>query len=108
MFKLGKLIILIIIFRQHRGRVKGLAFCPTGDYLYSAGALGSLALYDAADKYQLLRLLGNTVVLGDHNGPNCLACSPDGLYVAFIGPTEFTVSVVESRTLDEVGFKFVF
>lgn len=70
--------------------------------MYSAGVMGSLALYHSADKYQLLRLLGNTVVLGHRNGPNAISCSPDGLFVAFVGPNEFTVSVVDSRTLDEV------
>ena len=65
--------------------------------------MGSLALYDAADhKYLLLRLLANTVAPGERFGPDALASSPDGRAVAFVGPTEFTVSVVSASSLDEV------
>ena len=89
--------------RQHRGKVTGLCYCPSGEYLYSSGSLGSLAIYDASDNhYQLLRLLGNTLARGDGHGPEALAISPDGRFVAFVGPSEFTVSVVDGRSLDEV------
>lgn len=89
--------------RQHRGKVIGIAFSPSGDHMYSAGSLGSIALYDGSDNsYNLLRLLGNTVARGDQHGPTALAVSPDGKFVAFVGPTQFTVSVVDGRTLDEV------
>ena len=81
----------------------GVVYSPRGDYLYSAGSLGSLALYDASEnKYRLLRVLANTVARGDKLGPDALAVSPDGKLVAFVGPTDFTVSVVEARSLDEV------
>ena len=80
-----------------------MVFSVDGRYLYSAGSLGSVALYDATNaKFQLLRLLGNTIVRGESHGPNALAVSPDSKCVAFVGPTEFTVTVVDGRTLDEV------
>ena len=82
----------------------GVAYSPNGDYLYSAGSLGTIALFDASENtYHLLRVLGNTVARGEQRGPNALAVSPDGRHVAFVGPTEFTVSVVDARSLDEVG-----
>ncbi|KAK3091415.1 hypothetical protein FSP39_019740, partial [Pinctada imbricata] len=89
--------------KQHRGKIIGLEFSPIGDYLYSACSMGSLALYDArSDRYELLRLLGNTVVRGEKRGPNALAVSPDGRRMAFIGPSEYTVCVVDAKSLSEV------
>ena len=92
-------------FRHHNGKIIGLAFSPNADYLYSAGSLGSLALHDADDtQYRLLRLLGNTVARGDLQAPDALTVSPDGQRVAFVGPTNFTISVVDGRSLDEASF----
>lgn len=89
--------------KQHRGKIIGLSFAPTGDFLFSACSLGSLALYDAtADNFPLLRLLANTVARGERRGPEALSVSPDGRRMAFIGPSEFIVSVVDSKSLDEV------
>jgi WD40 repeat protein len=103
-------ILLIFHFRQHRGKIIGLAFSPAGDYLFSACSLGSLALYDAtADNFPLLRLLANTVARGERRGPEALSVSPDGRRMVFIGPSEFIVSVVDSKSLDEVNiYDFLF
>ena len=90
--------------RQHRGRIIGVAYSATGDYLYSADSNGSLALYEVGDnRYQVLRVLTNTVARGDHRAPQALTVSPDGQHVAFVGPTEFTVTAVSGSSLDEVG-----
>lgn len=60
-------------------------------------------MYDASsDNYPLLRLLGNTTAKGEKYCPDALAVSPDGRRVAFIGPSEYTVTVVDSKSLDEV------
>ncbi|XP_053384270.1 WD repeat-containing protein 90-like isoform X2 [Mercenaria mercenaria] len=93
---------LLAEHKQHRGKVTGLSFNPNGDYLYSSCSLGSLAMYDASsDGYPLLRLLGNTVARGERYCPDALAVSPDGRRVAFIGPSEYTVTIVDSKSLDE-------
>jgi hypothetical protein len=47
--------------------------------------------------------LGNMVAKGDRYGPRALAMSEDGKQVAFVGPSEFTVMVVDARSLDEVS-----
>ena len=84
--------------------VTGIAYSPDGNFLYSSGSLGSLALYDAmADKYLLLRVLQNTVAHGEQYGPHALAVSPDGQSLAFVGPSHFTVSVVSAVSLDQVS-----
>lgn len=75
-----------------------------GDQLYSACSMGSLGLYDAStDKFVLLRLLANTVVRGARHAPDVLAVSPDGRRMAFIGPSEYTVCIVDAKSLDEVS-----
>ena len=43
------------------------------------------------------------VAKGDRYGPRALAMSEDGKQVAFVGPSEFTVMVVDARSLDEVS-----
>lgn len=89
--------------RQHRGKITGLLFNPSSTYLYSCSSVGSLALHDAHDdKYQLMRLLGTTVARGDTRGAQALTISEDGRQLAFVGPTDLTISVVDAKSLDEV------
>jgi len=91
--------------RQHRGKVTGVAFNPLSPHLYSCGSVGSLALHDTGDdKYQLMRLLTNAVARGDARSPHTLTVSGDSRHVAFVGPTDFTVSVVDAKSLDEVNY----
>ncbi|XP_022092508.1 WD repeat-containing protein 90-like isoform X1 [Acanthaster planci] len=94
---------LVAEMRQHRGKITGLVYTPNSHYLLSAASLGSLALYDASQEaYPLMRLLGNMVARGERYGPSALAVNEDGKHVAFVGPSEFTVMVVDARSLDEV------
>lgn len=92
-----------VLGRQHRGKVTGIVFNPVSPHLYSCGSVGSLALHDTQDdKYQLMRLLTNTVARGDARSPNTLTISDNGRHMAFVGPTDFTISVVDAKSLDEV------
>ncbi|XP_062848748.1 WD repeat-containing protein 90 [Trichomycterus rosablanca] len=94
---------LLAQHRQHRGAVVGLAFSPNGKHLYSAGSLGYLVLYDASHpEYNVLRVLGNVVARGTERGPDALAVSSDSNSLAFVGPTEYTVTIMDARSLDEV------
>jgi len=93
--------------RQHRGKVTGVVFNPVSAHLYSCSSVGSLALHDAHDdKYQLMRLLGNTVARGDNRGGQGLTVSEDGQHLAFVGPTDLTISIVHAKSLDEVTISF--
>ncbi|XP_058250376.1 WD repeat-containing protein 90 isoform X2 [Hemibagrus wyckioides] len=89
--------------RQHRGAVVGLVFSPDGEHLYSAGSLGYLALYKASQpEYTVHRVLGNMVARGTDRGPDALAVSSDSKRLAFVGPTEYTVTIADAHSLDEL------
>ncbi|XP_067859383.1 WD repeat-containing protein 90 isoform X3 [Heptranchias perlo] len=89
--------------RQHRGQVIGLIFSPNGEYMYSAGSLGSLALYNATEEdHHVIRILGNVVARGSYHGPDALTVSSDSRYLAFVGPSEYIVTVMDARSLDEI------
>ncbi len=61
-------------------------------------------MYDSQQQAcPVLRVLGNTVAKGSHFAPRALALSDDGRRLAFIGPLEFTVTVLDAESLDEVS-----
>ncbi|XP_026880574.2 WD repeat-containing protein 90 isoform X2 [Electrophorus electricus] len=89
--------------RQHRGPVVGVLFSPDGNHLYSACSLGHLALYSTKQPdYHILRVLGNVVARGMDRGPGALAVSSDSRHLAFVGPTEYTVTIMDAHSLDEL------
>lgn len=47
-------------------------------------------------------MLPNTVAAGAKFGSHVLSVSEDSLKLAFIGPSEYTVTVANARSLDEV------
>uniref|UniRef100_F6WAH4 WD repeat-containing protein 90 n=1 Tax=Xenopus tropicalis TaxID=8364 RepID=F6WAH4_XENTR len=89
--------------KQHRGAITGLLFSPDGSLMYSCCSLGSVALYSIGHKEQhVLRVLGNVVCKDSERGPMALSLSSDGRLLAFVGPTEYTVTVMDARSLDEL------
>ncbi|XP_018426891.1 PREDICTED: WD repeat-containing protein 90 [Nanorana parkeri] len=89
--------------KQHRSAITGLLFSPDGGLMYSACSLGSLALYSIGHKEQhVLRVLGNVVCKNSERGPQALCLSKDGRLLAFVGPTEYTVTIMDARSLDEL------
>ncbi|XP_036389825.1 WD repeat-containing protein 90 [Megalops cyprinoides] len=94
---------LLAEHKQHRGEVIGLAFSPDGEFMYSAGSLGSLALYNSSqDDHHVLRVLGNVVAQGVERSPDALAVSSDSRCLAFVGPSEYTATIMDARSLDEL------
>ena len=86
----------------------GLIFAPSGDILYSSSSNGSLALYDThcggdSVECRVVRVIGNTAAKGERYGPRALTLSEDGSRLAFIGPMEFTVTVLDAHTMEEVS-----
>ena len=62
-------------------------------------------MYDTTLSLQdcrLLRLLGNTVAKGDQSTPHALSMSEDGRRLAFIGPLDFTITVLAADSLNEL------
>lgn len=101
--------VCITFSRPHGGLVTGLVISPTGHRLYSCSNTGSLALFSLQDSQtpKLLRLLGNIVAKGDDgNGdshvPRTLALSHDGSRLALIGPFNFTITVLDAESLNEL------
>lgn len=45
------------------------------------------------------------VVRGMDRGPDALAVSPDSKLLAFVGPTEYTVTITDAHSLNEVHLK---
>ncbi|XP_072273486.1 WD repeat-containing protein 90 isoform X2 [Pyxicephalus adspersus] len=89
--------------KQHRSAITGLLFSPDGGLMYSACTLGSLALYNIGHKEQhVLRVLGNVVCKNSERGPQALCLNKEGRLLAFVGPTEYTVTIMDARSLDEI------
>ena len=90
--------------KEHKGIITGLAFSPNGEHMYSAGSQGILILYEGStEDFSVQRMLVNTVARGDHFAPDVLAVSADAQRLAIIGPSEFVITVMDTRTLDEVS-----
>ncbi|XP_034070605.1 WD repeat-containing protein 90 [Gymnodraco acuticeps] len=94
---------LLAEHKQHRGEVVGLAFSPDGEFMYSADSQGSLALYNASEEdLNVIRVVCNVVARGTEHAPDALAVSSDSCCLAFIGPSEYIVTIADSRSLDEL------
>ncbi|XP_074866919.1 WD repeat-containing protein 90 isoform X2 [Carettochelys insculpta] len=94
---------LLMEHKQHRGAVTGLTFSPDGTSMFSSCSCGTLALYSyAAQKSHVLRVLGNVVSQDAEHSPNALALSGDGRLLAFVGPSKYTVTIMDAHSLDEL------
>ncbi|CAN9508568.1 unnamed protein product [Ophioblennius macclurei] len=88
---------------QLKGEVVGLTFSPDQQFMYGADSQGSLALYDASDEsYRVIRIARNVVARGTERAPDALAVSSDSRRLAFVGPSEYVVTVADARSLDEL------
>ncbi|XP_053132997.1 WD repeat-containing protein 90-like isoform X1 [Hemicordylus capensis] len=89
--------------KQHHDSITGLIFSPDGNFMYSCCARGTLALYNCAvQKSHIVRVLANVVVQDADHGPDALSISADGHLLAFVGPSEYIVTLMDARSLDEV------
>uniref|UniRef100_A0A3P9M4E0 WD repeat domain 90 n=1 Tax=Oryzias latipes TaxID=8090 RepID=A0A3P9M4E0_ORYLA len=94
---------LLAEHRQHRGEVIGLAFSPDGDFMHSADSQGSLALYDASEEdHSVIRVACNVVARGTERAPDALTVSGDSRFLAFVGPSQYIVTIADAQSLDEL------
>uniref|UniRef100_A0A3B4ZWV6 WD repeat domain 90 n=1 Tax=Stegastes partitus TaxID=144197 RepID=A0A3B4ZWV6_9TELE len=87
---------------QHRGEVVGLAFSADGEFMYSADSQGSLALYNSSEEDHNVIKVANVVARGTERAPDALSVSSDSRCLAFVGPSEYIVTIADARSLDEV------
>ncbi|XP_023472469.2 WD repeat-containing protein 90 isoform X5 [Equus caballus] len=94
---------VLVEHRCHRGAVTGLATSPDGSFLFSSCSRGSLAQYDcAATQCRVLRVAANVVCQDAHMSPNALVVSGDSRLLAFVGPSKYTVTIMDTASLDEL------
>ena len=62
---------------------------------------GNLCLFDADDSYKLQRMIAKALIPGKPEVSTVLSISPDGKHTAYVGPTEFIVTIVETSTLNQ-------
>ncbi|XP_051927362.1 WD repeat-containing protein 90 [Hippocampus zosterae] len=88
---------------HHRGEVVGLVFSPDGDCMYSAASEGSLALYNSCDNdSHVIRVVCGVVARGTGRAPDALTVSSDSRCLAFVGPSEYTITIADALSLEEL------
>ncbi|KAM9424099.1 WD repeat-containing protein 90 isoform 2-T2 [Pholidichthys leucotaenia] len=88
---------------QHRGDVVGVVFSPDGDSMYSADSQGSLALYNSCEEdYNVIKVVCNVVARGTERAPDALTVSSDSRSLAFVGPSEYIVTIADAYSLEEL------
>ncbi|XP_034049136.1 WD repeat-containing protein 90 [Thalassophryne amazonica] len=94
---------ILVEHKQHRSEVVGLTFSPHGEFMYSADAHGSLAMYNSSEEgYSLIRTVYNMVAQGTEHAPDTLTVSSDSRCLAFVGISAFIVTIADARSLDEL------
>ncbi|XP_029977706.1 WD repeat-containing protein 90 isoform X2 [Sphaeramia orbicularis] len=94
---------LLVEHKHHRGEVVGLTFSPNGEFMYSACSQGSLALYNSSEEdHNVIRVVCNVVARGTERAPDALTVSSNSRCLAFVGPSEYIVTIADARALDEL------
>ncbi|XP_059887374.1 WD repeat-containing protein 90 isoform X1 [Delphinus delphis] len=91
------------VCRCHRGAITGLAASPDGSLLFSSCSRGSLAQYHSSvPQCRILRVTANVVCQEACPSPSALVVSGDSHLLAFVGPSKYTVTVMDTASLDEL------
>ncbi|XP_061665809.1 WD repeat-containing protein 90 isoform X2 [Syngnathoides biaculeatus] len=93
---------LLAEHNNHRGEVVGLAFSPNGECMYSGASDGSLALYNSCDNDSyVIRTVCGVLARGTGRAPDALTVSSDSRCLAFVGPSEYTITIADALSLEE-------
>ncbi|XP_010837950.1 PREDICTED: WD repeat-containing protein 90-like, partial [Bison bison bison] len=93
----------LVEHRCHRGAITSLAASPDGRFLFSACSRGALAQYHSgAPRCRVLRVAANVVCQEACPSSSIMVVSRDSRLLAFVGPSKYTVSVVDTASLDEL------
>ncbi|XP_007453739.1 PREDICTED: WD repeat-containing protein 90 [Lipotes vexillifer] len=94
---------VLVEHRCHRGAITGLAASPDGSLLFSSCSRGSLAQYHSgAPQCRILRVTANVVCQEACPSPSALVVSGDSHLLAFVGPSKYTVTIMDTTSLDEL------
>ncbi|XP_059887375.1 WD repeat-containing protein 90 isoform X2 [Delphinus delphis] len=94
---------VLVEHRCHRGAITGLAASPDGSLLFSSCSRGSLAQYHSSvPQCRILRVTANVVCQEACPSPSALVVSGDSHLLAFVGPSKYTVTVMDTASLDEL------
>ncbi|KAB0338961.1 hypothetical protein FD754_024226, partial [Muntiacus muntjak] len=94
---------VLVEHRCHQGAITGLATSPDGRFLFSTCSRGTLAQYHSgAPRCCVLRVAANVVCQEACPSSSVLVVSGDSRLLAFVGPSKYTVSVVDAASLDEL------
>ncbi|XP_055265016.1 WD repeat-containing protein 90 isoform X3 [Moschus berezovskii] len=94
---------VLVEHRCHRGAITGLATSPDGRFLFSTCSQGALAQYhSSAPRCRVLRVAANVVCQEACPSSSVLAVSGDSRLLAFVGPSKYTVTVMDAASLDEL------
>ncbi|XP_074053166.1 WD repeat-containing protein 90 isoform X2 [Macrotis lagotis] len=94
---------LLVEYKRHRGAITGLVVSPDGNFMYSSCSQGILTLYNCStQQYYVLRMLSNVVCQDAELGTNILVVNGDSSLLALVGPSKYTVTIMDASSLDEL------
>ncbi|KAM5198229.1 WD repeat-containing protein 90 isoform 1-T1 [Hipposideros larvatus] len=94
---------VLVEHRCHQGAITGLVASPNGSLLFSTCSQGALAQYDCtATHCRVLHVTANVVCQDARPSPNALAVSGDSRLLAFVGPSKYTVTIMDAASLDDL------
>ncbi|XP_039740696.1 WD repeat-containing protein 90 isoform X1 [Pteropus medius] len=94
---------VLVEHRCHRGAITGLVASPDGSLLFSTCSQGTLSQYHCVTTCsRVLHVAANVVCQDTCLSPNALTVSGDSHLLAFVGPSKYTVTIMDASSLDNL------